>query len=65
VKRPRQLSDQATKEFKAIYRKQFGQDLSDDHAQEMGLRLLNLFKILLLPQRPAGAEDAGVSQQPG
>jgi hypothetical protein len=63
VKTPRQLSGQAAKEFKAIYREQFGQDLSDDQAQEMGLRLLNLFKILLLPDRPAGAE-AGVSEQP-
>jgi hypothetical protein len=49
MKAPQQLSRQAVEEFKAIYHKEFGQDISDDVAQEMALRLLHLFDILLQP----------------
>lgn len=44
---PKQLSRQAIDEFKAIYKDEFGKDLSDDEALEMGLRLLNFLKFLL------------------
>jgi hypothetical protein len=46
---PQQLSHQAVEDFKAIYRDEFGQDVSDDEAQEMALRLLRLFDTLLQP----------------
>jgi len=36
-------------ELKQIYREEFGQDLSDDEAWEMGTRLLRLFYILSTP----------------
>jgi hypothetical protein len=42
-----QLSRRAIEEFKAIYREEYGEDISDDEALEMGLRLLNFLKILL------------------
>ena len=58
MKTPQPLNRQATEDFKAIYRKQFGQDLSDGEAQEMGLRLLRLLNILILPERPYGAAGA-------
>ena len=50
---PQQLSRQAVEEFKAIYQEEFGEHLSDDEAQEIALRLLRLFDLLLqpLPQR--------------
>ena len=44
-----QLSHQAIEEFKAIYQEEFHQTLSDDEAQEIGIRLLRLFDILLQP----------------
>ena len=45
----RHLSREAIDEFKAIYQGEFDQNLSDDEAQEIGLRLLRLFDILLQP----------------
>jgi hypothetical protein len=46
---PKQLSRQAIEEFKAIYREEFGESMSDDEAQERALRLLGLLKILVQP----------------
>ena len=43
------LSRKAIDEFKAIYREEFGKEISDDTAQEMGLGLLKLLKLLLTP----------------
>lgn len=44
---PKQLSQEAIEEFKAIYRDEFGMTLSDPVAREMAIRLLRLFYILL------------------
>jgi hypothetical protein len=46
---PQQLSRQAIDEFKAIYRDEFGQDLSDDQVQEIAIRLLRFFGVLRQP----------------
>jgi hypothetical protein len=43
------LDADAIKEFKAIWKEEFGEDLSDDEAQEHGLRVLHLFALLLRP----------------
>jgi hypothetical protein len=44
---PQILSRMAIDEFKAIYQEEFGEEISDEEAQEMGLRLLRLLKLLL------------------
>jgi hypothetical protein len=36
-------------ELKALYKKEFGEDISDDEAFEMGLRLLSLFSVIARP----------------
>lgn len=41
------LSDKAIKEYKEIFKNEFGQDLTDAEAQEQGERLLKFFKILI------------------
>lgn len=46
---PQQLSRQAIDEFKAIYQEEFGVILSDDEVQEIALRLLHFFGILVRP----------------
>ncbi len=46
---PHHLSRQAIGEFKAIYQEEFRQNISDDEAQEIALRLLRVFDILLRP----------------
>jgi hypothetical protein len=43
------LSQKSIDEFKAIYREEFGEEISDDKAQEMGLGLLKLLRLLLTP----------------
>ena len=57
MKTQQQLSRQAIDEFKAAYREEFGQDLSDDEVQEMALRLLRFFGILVSPT-PGEDRDA-------
>jgi len=51
--KPQRLSRQAIETFKTIYRHEFGEELPDDQAVEMGLRLLNFLKFLLEPSSPA------------
>jgi hypothetical protein len=46
VNTPAQLSQASLDEFKAIYRAEFGPEISDDEAQEMGSRLLRLLLLL-------------------
>ncbi len=43
------LSKEAIDEFKQIYKKEFGKDLSDYEALKMGTDLLRLFKVIYRP----------------
>jgi hypothetical protein len=47
--KPQRLSREAIETFKTIYRHEFGEEVSDDQAVEIGLRLLNFLKFLLEP----------------
>ena len=49
MKPPQQLSREAIEEFKAAYRDEFGQELSNDEVQEIAMRLLRFFGILVKP----------------
>jgi len=40
------LTDIALKELRAIYSEEYGQEISEAEANEVGLRLLGLFKII-------------------
>ena len=62
MKTPQQLSRQAIEEFKAIYREEFGETLSDEKVQEMALRLLRFFGILTEPA-PGDTPDKTTSPQ--
>lgn len=44
-----QLSNRAITDFKKIYQKKFGVDLNDDDANEKGVELLNLFRLVYRP----------------
>lgn len=46
---PQQLSRQAIEEFRTIYQEEFCQCLTDDEIQEIALRLLRFFGILVQP----------------
>lgn len=41
------LSDKATREFKELMKKEYGQELSNTEAREQGERLVNFFEILI------------------
>jgi len=43
------LNKEAIREFKAIYKKEFNEDISDDKAQELGQNLISLFKVIYRP----------------
>lgn len=45
-----QLSQEAIEEFKAIYKREYGREISDAEAREKGARLLRVFMILLEPE---------------
>lgn len=49
MKTPQQLSRQAIDEFKAIYQEEFGRTLTDEEIQEIAVRLLRFFGILVRP----------------
>jgi hypothetical protein len=51
MKTPQQLSREAIDEFKAIYQEEFGKTLSDDEVQEIAIRLLRFFGILVQPSQ--------------
>ena len=56
MKTPQQLSREAIDEFRAIYKEEFGRELSDDEVKEIALRLLRFFGILVKPL-PGDTED--------
>lgn len=49
------ISKTALGEFKEIYRKEYGEDISDDEAIDLALNLLGLFKCIYrpLPKHPS------------
>ena len=49
MKAQQQLSREAINEFKAIYRDEFDQELSDDEVQETAMRWLRFFGMLAEP----------------
>lgn len=44
-----QFTDNALDDFRAIYRDEFGEDITRDEAQEMGTHVVELLRILLRP----------------
>ena len=43
------ISKEALEEFKKIYKKKFGEDISDKDALDTATNLLNLYKAVYLP----------------
>jgi hypothetical protein len=41
------LSDKAVQEFKDIFKKEYGKDLTDSEAREQGERLIKYFELLI------------------
>ena len=60
---PQQLSREAIEEFKAIYQGEFGEILSDDEVQEIAMRLLRFFGILVRPFRGETEDQTAIGEQ--
>ena len=41
------LSDKAVAEFKAIWKKEFGEEISDEFARSRGSEIVNFYKMLV------------------
>ena len=65
-----QLSQQAINEFKAIYKKEYGEEISDAQARDMGTRLLRVFMVMFEvdthshKQTPQPEHSPGCSPRP-
>lgn len=55
---PKQLSREAIDAFKANYKEEFGEILSDDEVQEIATQLLRFFGILIQPYLPEPDDKA-------
>ena len=51
------LSKKALDEFKAIWKKQFGEDISDAKATDEGINLLTLFNAIYRPIKKEWANE--------
>jgi len=50
------LSEAALKEFKQLYLEEFGKEISDEKATELGINLLTLFQNIYRPVKKEWAE---------
>lgn len=51
------ISAQALQDFKAIWKNQFGEDISDEKATEEALNLLNLFNVIYRPIKKESSNE--------
>lgn len=51
------ISEQAIKDFQAIWKKQFGEEISDEKATEEALNFLRFLDIIYRPVRKQWVED--------
>lgn len=52
------LSNAALEEFKKIWREEFGEEISDDQAVEIGAKLVNVFDCIYRPVKKKWLEDS-------
>lgn len=57
------LPKEAIDEFKAIYKKEFGEEISDSEAYEKGLRLIQLIKAVYSPMPEIQEDDSKKSEK--
>lgn len=53
------LSKKAIDDFKTIWRKQFGEDISDEKATKEGINLLIMFDAIYRPIKKQWVDNAG------
>ena len=48
------LPKEAIEEFKVLYKKHYGQDISDEEASRRANNLVNLYKLVYTPEEKTG-----------
>ncbi|OGM99743.1 MAG: hypothetical protein A3B91_02410 [Candidatus Yanofskybacteria bacterium RIFCSPHIGHO2_02_FULL_41_29] len=56
------LPKEATEEFKVLYKKHYGQDISDEEASRRANNLVNLYKVVYSPAEPSEEQARKVSE---
>ncbi len=56
-KKPKMISDKALKEFKEIWREEYGEEISDEKAVELGINLLTLFDKIYRPVKKSWMKE--------
>mgnify|MGYP001580821903 CR=1 FL=1 len=51
------ISEKALKEFKQIWKEDFGEEISDEKATELGINLLTLFDHIYRPVKKSWLEE--------
>ena len=51
------ITDQELKEFKGLYKKEFGKDISDEEALESATSLINLMRVIYKPIKKSDFEE--------
>lgn len=59
---PSLISKTALEEFKEIYRKEYGEDISDDEAIDLAVNLLGLFTCIYRPLPNKPGDDKSISE---
>jgi hypothetical protein len=57
------ISEAALREFKEIWLKEFGEEISDEKATELGINLLTLFDAIYRPVPKSWLGDASENQK--
>jgi hypothetical protein len=55
------LSKEAIDKYKQIYKKNFGEEISDEEAREQGESLISLFRVIY---RPLPGKNYGIKNDP-
>jgi len=58
------VSDEAIAEFKAIWKKEFGEEISDERARKRGQELVDFYKMLVEHKYEREAKGGGQLSHP-
>ena len=58
------LSEAALQSFKKLYLEEFGEEISDEQATELGTNLLTLFKHIYRPLKKEWADEVSEDNKP-
>ena len=58
------MTEEALQSFKKLYLEEFGEEISDERATELGTNLLTLFQHIYRPLKREWADEVSESKEP-